>query len=238
MSVPSNVAWKTACTGLPRSGTAKLQTPSSFTSPGAASNGVRTPAARVSAAVLQRPGKPPLTQRFGIEVRDPQRDFAGLAGNGDRAGRLDLRQNRRGPVEPAELIERKSARLLLPKDVQETLARVRACLGHHDVHDRPVRIAVARRIQPRLLKSLFLVMALQRVGGVETGVAPGPVKSRRLQGRLVILETSRRRNRPGELRRQTRIQLDAEVQVLVGDKGDLQRVKRARPQGVTEDASP
>jgi len=77
-----------------------------FTSPGTGVKRRQDPAARVSATVLSvQDSASDVTD--GIEVRDPQRDFAGLAGNGPiEFGRFDFRQN--PPVGPLNRRNRSS----------------------------------------------------------------------------------------------------------------------------------
>ena len=66
------------------------------------------------------------------------------------------------------------------------------------------------------------------MGGIETGVAPGAVQSRRLQGVFVRFQRARRWNGTREFRGDTGIHLDAQVQILVGDERRFEGVERAR----------
>ncbi|OQB35271.1 MAG: hypothetical protein BWY09_02370 [Candidatus Hydrogenedentes bacterium ADurb.Bin179] len=165
-------------------------------------------------------------------MRYPQGGRAGVPGHGDGAVRGDGGQQGGWAIEAAELIQGQSPPLLFPEGVQEALARIGARLFHHNIHNSPIRIAITSGIEAGGFKAPFLIIALQCMGGIETGVAPGAVQSRCLQGGLIVFQRTGRRNGARKFRGTAGIHLDAEVQILVGDERRFEGIKGALRPGI------
>ena len=141
--------------------------------------------------------------------RRPRSDFLGVVPVGNEQA-------------PRRVVDRHVGRLravllLAPERIPERLADERAPLRRTGVLQRPVGIASRVGIAPRQLQSVLEVDLLHEVLAVLQPVAPDMVKSALLQERESVRPGDGRHPYARKAVRDTRIQLDGRVDVLVVD---------------------
>ena len=122
-----------------------------------------------------------------------------------------------------------AVRLLAPERVEERLSGKGALLRTRDVLERPIGIAVAERIDARSLQAILAPHGLHRVLRVLEPVAPGMVQPELRQPCGAATAGDGRLVDAGVFRLEARIELDAQVEILVADERHVHAYRAARP---------